>query len=288
MFGGNPMTLLTAGLVLLAALMHAGWNTVLKLGQGERALTMAGVVGTATVIGALIVPFVDVPARESWPWLAASIAIHVAYFILLNQAYRFGDLSHVYPVARGTGPLLAAAAAAWIANETLSDAAFWGVILVSGGILSLSFQKREDGAGGNLAALGFALLTGVTIAAYTVADALGIRASGARLGYIAWLMLLNGLPFLAWVWWKHRGELAGYLRHRAGPAVLGGAMTFSAYGLVLWAYSLGAIAPVAALRETSVIIAVLIGTLFLGEPFGRRRLLAAVIVAAGAALLALG
>ena len=279
------MTLLTAGLVLLAAVMHAGWNTVLKLGQGERVLTMAVVVGTGTLIAACIVPFVDAPARESWPWLGASIAIHIAYFILLNQAYRLGDLSHVYPVARGAGPLMAAAAAAVIAGEALGGLALLGVLLVSGGILSLAVGRR---AGTDLAALGFALLTGVTIAAYTVTDAMGIRASGSRLGYIAWLALLDGLPFIAWALWHRRAEVPGFLRHRAGPAVLGGVMTFAAYGLVLWAYSLGAIAPVAALRETSVIIAVLIGTLFLGEPFGRRRLIAAVIVAAGAALLALG
>lgn len=279
------MTLLTAGLVLLAALMHAGWNTVLKLGQGERALTMAVVVGTGTLIAACIVPFVDVPARESWPWLGASIAIHIAYFILLNQAYRLGDLSHVYPVARGTGPLLAAAAAAWIAGETLGGMSLLGVLLVSGGILSLALRR---GAGADLPALGFALLTGVTIAAYTISDAMGIRAADSRLGYIAWLALLDGLPFVAWAVWHHRAAIPGFLRHRSGPALLGGVMTFAAYGLVLWAYSLGAIAPVAALRETSVIIAVLIGTLFLGEPFGRRRLVAAVVVAGGAALLALG
>jgi drug/metabolite transporter (DMT)-like permease len=239
---------------------------------------------TATAICLLALPFVRGPERASWKWLALSLVVHVGYKLFLMGAYRTGDLSQVYPLARGTGPLLVAAFATLVLHERLGPAQALGVLVISAGLASLAFERGLPSAA-ERPAVGYALATGVLIAAYTVADGLGVRSAGQALGYIVWLFLLDGLviPPLAVV--MRRRELGKTLASSWLPGVVAGVLALCAYGLVIWAQSRGALAVVAALRESSAILAALLGTVLFGEPFGRRRVLAASAVALGVVLL---
>ncbi|MDH3473133.1 MAG: EamA family transporter [Rhodospirillales bacterium] len=273
------LSLPVALLVLLAALLHAGWNALVKAGE-DRLLTMALVIGVGAAGAALALPFVAPPAPASWPFLLLSAAIHIGYFFFLLQAYRVGDLSHVYPVARGAAPLLVAAGAALFAGESLSLGQLAGLILASLAIASFAFEGgwsglREPGP------FAFALAVALFISAYTVSDGLGVRASGSPAGFIAWLFVIDGFPLLLYALVVRRGRVGPYLRGHWRNGVIGGVMCAAAYALVIWALASSAMAFVSALRETSVVFAVLIGWLLLGESFGARRLAAAALVAAG-------
>jgi drug/metabolite transporter (DMT)-like permease len=268
--------------VLLAAVLHAAWNALLK-GAGDRLAVLAVLSGTGVVLCAAAVPLLPPPAPASRGFLAVSAALHVGYEVFLLQSYRFGDLSQVYPVARGTAPLLVAGVAALVVGERLGPLQLSGVLVVSAGLALLV------GSGGptpdRRTALGFALATGVCIAAYTVADGLGVRRSGSALGYTAWLMLLLSLPIPLYAVASRGRRLLAGLRGQLAAGAAAGVLSLAAYALVLWAQTRGALAVVAALRETSVLVAALLGTVFLGERFGPRRILAAALVAAGIALL---
>lgn len=273
-------------LVLLAAAMHAGWNALVKAGR-DRVMTLAAVVGVGAAGSALALPFAAQPARGSWPFLALGAAIHVGYFFFLLRAYRFGDLSHVYPVARGAAPLFVAAGAAVVAGEALGSAALGGLALLSAGIASFALE-RGRGAGADRQAFLFALGTALIIGAYTVVDGLGVRRSGSPLGYILWLLVIDGAPLTLYVLATRRRTVVPYVAAHWAPCLGGGLMAAAAYGLVIWALGRGAMAYVAALRETSVVFAAVIGAAWLGEPFGRRRVAAALLVAAGILLMNLG
>ncbi len=277
-------TPLVLGLVLLAALLHAVWNALIKSSE-DSWLTTVMVFAAGSFACALLLPFVPVPARESWSYLALGALLHNVYVTFLVLCYRFGDLSHVYPLARGSGPLLVALLSGRVVGETLAAGEFGGVALISIGILSLALDRSVATPEGRRAAA-LALGTGVWIAGYTLVDAMGVRRSGTTLGYIVWLQAVEAVPFLG-VSLALRGRAVfAFARSAAGGrGALGGLMATFGYSLVLWAYSLGAIAPIAALRETSTILAAVIGTLLLGEPFGRRRILAAALVAAGVVLI---
>ncbi len=277
------MTVFLLVLVLATALMHASWNAIVKV-VSDRLVSLALVNFTHTLMALAALPFVGLPNSESWPYLIASVVIHQAYYAGLVMQYRFGDLGQVYPLARGASPLLVAAAA-WIwAGEALGPGALIAILLITGGIMYLALSGR--GQGGNRLAVAWALFTAVTIAGYSVADGLGGRAAGDTLAYIVWLFLLDGLP-LPLVLPLLRGpvELAGSLRRYWLPGVFGGVLSSTAYGVVIWVMSLAPLAMVTALRETSVIAAALIGTLFLSEPFGGHRILATCLVALGIAVL---
>lgn len=274
-----------AGLVLLSALMHAGWNTVVKTG-GDRLLTMALVTGSSSVFALCAIPFVEPPSPDSWKFIFLSILLHTGYNTVLVQAYRVGDLSQVYPLARGTAPLITAALSIYVAGETLGTGEVFGVLVICLGIISITFAYGLPGRR-NLPAVLFALGTGMFIASYTLVDGMGVRVSGSPADYIAWLLFLVEIPFVVAALLMRRAKALAFLRTQWKPGVAGGAMTLLAYALVVWALSRGAMAPVAALRETGVIFAAIIGTLFLGEPFGRRRVAASVIIATGIALLGL-
>jgi drug/metabolite transporter (DMT)-like permease len=272
-------------LVLLAALLHATWNALIKSG-GDRLAAMALLTATSCLIGLAGLPFVPVPEAAAWPWLLMSVAVHQAYFATLILAYRTGDLSQVYPIARGTAPMLVAVGAWLLAGEVLTLAEAVGVVVLSLGIVSLSW-RRGLRPHGEAQALLFALMTAVSIALYSLADGLGVRASGHAVGYILWLFFLQAPPFLAFVAWRRGRRLLEIAPRDLRNGLAGGAISMAAYGCVIWALGQGPMAHVVALRETSVILAALLGTLFLGEPFGRRRIAAACTVAAGAALLQL-
>lgn len=276
------------GLVLFAALCHATWNALVKTG-GDRLAVLTVVMSAPAFLCALTLPFVPLPAVESWPYLVASLIIHLAYYACLIHAYKHGDLSQVYPIARGTAPVLVAAGAWVMAGEALSWLELAGVLIVSAGIISLARRPKGAAPGdGSVHAVVFALMTSLTIGLYSLCDGLGVRASGTPLGYILWLFALEGIGLLPFTLWLRRGRL----REAFGPSlktgIPGGIIASLAYGIVIWAMSLGPMAHIVSLRETSVIIAALIGTLVLKEPFGPRRVAAATVVAAGAVLLQLG
>ena len=270
-------------LVLTAALMHACWNAIVKV-VSDRLVSLALVNLTHSLLALMFLPFVGLPAPESWPFLIASILIHQAYYLGLIMQYRFGDFGQVYPLARGASPLIVAAAA-WIwAGEQLAPWALLAIMLITGGILSLALSGQ--GQNNNRQAVAWALFTALNIAAYSVADGLGGRASGNAAAYIAWLFLCDGLPLpLLLPLFRSRQQLALALRRYWRPGVIGGTLSATAYGMVIWVMSQAPLAMVTALRETSVIAAALIGAMVLREPFGTRRLLAAGLVALGVVLL---
>ena len=226
------------------------------------------------------------PDQEAWLYLALSTVVHYAYYGFLLLAYRYGDLSHVYPLARGSAPLMVAAGAWLLAGEALGPVGIAGLVLASGGIMSLTLEKgppRDHAA----KAVFFAFGTGVLIAGYTVVDGLGVRASGMALSYIAWLNVLEALPISLWLLVRRPPTFTGLTARSWRLGIFGGMLAMAAYGLVIFALSLGGMAHVSALRETSVLFAALLGTLVLRESSGRpgRRVAAAALVSAGIVIL---
>lgn len=278
------MTPLIFSVVLGAAVLHAAWNALVKHG-GDPFLRLAIVNLTGSVICLPFLFVVEPPVAAAWPWLLASIGIHVAYCSLLCLGYRLGDLSQVYPVARGVAPPLVALLGWLVAGETPSPSGLAAVGLISGGIMLIAFGKRSPGQSARPLLL--ALACGASIGTYTICDGLGIRAAQGTFEYIVWFFFFDGLPFGLGVLWFRRHHLKAALPRLLAPAIGGGILSFLAYGLVIWAMRTTPMAYVSGLRETSVILATIIGTRFMGEPFGRERVTAACIVAGGIGLLKL-
>jgi drug/metabolite transporter (DMT)-like permease len=280
------MSLTVTLLVLSAAVMHATWNALLKAGGDKLVMQclMVSIPGFAVIP---VLPFVPLPAPASWPFLLISTAFHGVYYVTLLNSYRLGGLSQVYPIARGTAPILVALGALVWAGETQTWLEWCGVAIASAGIMCLTAHAGTDRTA-EWKAIGFALATGVTIAGYSVADGLGVRSAGEPLSYILWFLALKAIPMLAVGLWMRRGNIVRSFRPCLLRGALGGAIATLGYGIVIWAMGHAQMAHVSALRETSVILAAVIGTLMLGEPFGRRRVLAAALVAGGNALLHLG
>ncbi|MDW8369278.1 MAG: DMT family transporter [Geminicoccaceae bacterium] len=278
------MSPLVFAVVLAAAGLHAAWNALVKQG-GDPFLRLALVILTGSAVCLPLLPFVPPPPAAAWPWLLGSVAIHIAYDSFLCLAYRRGDLSLAYPVARGLAPPLVALAGFFLAGERLAAGELLAVALVSAGILLLVGLGRVARA--QRASLLWAALCGLTIALYTLCDGRGVRAAGEPWGYILWLFALDGLPFGLAVLWLERRRLAGLATPGLWPAILGGLFSFAAYAMVVWAMATTPMALVSALRETSVLLAAWIGSRHLGEPFGERRIAAAGLVVAGIVLLKL-
>ncbi len=270
-------------LVLLAAVLHATWNALVKAG-GDSLVRLALINVTSGVIAAPLLFVVAVPDPRVWPWLLASAAVHSFYYYFLVMAYRFGDLSQVYPIARGVAPLLVATGAFLFAGETLQPLGIVAVMVISVAILSLAWGRGAPG-GGSAKPVIFALCTGITISTYTIIDGIGGRLSADVLAYIVWLFVLDAVPIAVVTVVARRGRLLDTLRVSWRAGLIGGALSLGGYGLVIWAMSLVPMTYVSALRETSVIIATIIGTRMLGEPMGRQRVTAAALVVAGVALL---
>ncbi len=272
-------------LVLLAAVLHASWNAVVK-SSGDRFLSFTAIRGTGSFFGLLLAAFVPFPDASAWPYLIAGIAIHNCYYVTLLQAYRFGDLSHVYPLARGIAPVTVAVLAAIFAGEVPNAGAMAGIVLVSAGIIGLMFSGPGLKDGG-MKPVALAVVTGLFIASYTVVDGLGIRLGETALGYIAWLNVGEGLPFMTAALVSRPREIGSFLKQNWPRTTGTGAIMVLAYALVLYALGQGAMAHVSALRETSVLFAVVIGVVFLREPLGLRRIAAAAVIVAGVILLQL-
>ncbi len=270
-------------IVLTAALLHASWNAVLKKGT-DRFRTMAVMKIATMVIAIPAIFFVPTPAAAAaWPALALSAAIHFAYDLSLLRAYAHGDFSQVYPIARGSSPLLVTLGAAAVVGEWPDPGAFAGIILVSFGILMLAKGWSQGASSAGIAA---AITTGVLIAAYTVVDGVGGRASGDAMSYAAWLFLLEGPP-IPIIYWLARPESARLIR--LDPVTLrelgGGFVSVIAYGGVIYAATIAPMSEVSALRETSVVFAALLGRMFLAERLPAARVASCLAVAAGAIIL---
>ena len=268
--------------VLLAAVLHACWNALLK-GVEDRLATLVLLDLTGVVLSAALLFWAPGPAPASWGFLGLSVLLHTSYKLLLLQSYQVGDLNQVYPLARGTAPLLVAGIAWLVVGERLGPVQLVGLGGICGGLVVL--LERGTSAPRKRQMVGFAVATGVAIAAYTVTDGLGVRRSGTDLGYVAWLFLLGGLPIPLYAAAARRRGLAVRLRSGLGVGVAAGVLALTAYGLVIWAQRRGALAVVAALRETSVLVAALIGTVLFSERFGGRRVVAATLIASGVVCL---
>lgn len=272
-----------AALVLLAAFLHAAWNALVKAGH-DRLVVLTIANATGVFVSLLIAPFVPLPLPGSWLFLFASVVLHTGYYFFLIRAYRVGDLSHVYPLARGLSPILVAILAALFANEIPSPWGMVGVLLACAGITSLAFDAGPPWRG-DRRPLAYAAGTAVFIATYTLADGMGVRRAGEALSYIVWLMILDGIPIICFTAYMRRHQLAAAITGNWRAGCTSGLLQFGAYALVIWAMSLGAMASVSALRETSVIFAALIGALVLKERVGALRISAAILVALGIVLM---
>jgi drug/metabolite transporter (DMT)-like permease len=283
-----PAQELTLGItlaVLGAGLLHASWNALLKAAPGGDAmLDTASVVAGSSVCALLVLPFVPLPDPAAWKFVATSSTIHFAYYVTLAHAYRTGDLSFAYPLMRGSAPLIVAALGIAVLHEVPSGHAALGILLICAGIVSIAFVRRSRHPP---AAAGWAFANAGIIALYTLVDGSGARASGNAIAYVTWLIFLEGLPFLAWILWRRGAPAVVYLRRGWRRGLLGGACSLAAYGIVLFAMTRAPLAAVAALRETSVLFAALIGAFWLKEGLGAMRLAGAASVVAGVAALKL-
>lgn len=270
--------------VLFAALLHATWNALIKRSDDPFAdlvlLTLGA--GVLAAPGLLVVPALP-PA--SWPYLAASLVIHLGYYATLIATYRHADLSVGYPLMRGSAPLLVALLGMAVLAEHPGAATWAGIALISGGLLSLAYgQRRRAGA---RQAVAYALLNAVLIACYTLVDAAGARSAGHALSYVVWLFVLDALPLTALAAWTRRRAFARHaaLRWRTGLAA--GGCSALAYAIAVWAMTQAPVAAVSALRETSVLFALGIGAWVLKERLNAQRWAAVAAVAAGAVTLKL-
>ncbi|MER5181821.1 DMT family transporter [Streptomyces sp. NPDC002896] len=277
------MTPGVAAAVLLAAVTHASWNAIAHR-ITDKLVGFTLISGGGSLIGFAAVPFVPVPAPGAWPYLIASVVLHIVYYALLMRSFKLGDFGQAYPIARGSAPLVVTVLAAVFAKETPSAWQAAGIALSCAGLTGVALWGLR-GRRPEWAAIGAALATGLSIAAYTVVDGLGVRASGSSLGYIAWLMALEGLPVPLYAAWRWRGELVGLLRPFAKLGLLGAMLSVLAYGLVLWAQTRAELAPIAALRESSIIVGAGIGALFFKERFGAPRIAAAGLLVVGIGLM---
>jgi drug/metabolite transporter (DMT)-like permease len=270
--------------VLLAAAAHAGWNAAIKRGVDPLATTVLIAVG-ASAVALPILAVVGLPAAPARPWVIASVVVHLGYFAGLIEAYRAGDMSQVYPIARGSAPLLTAlVSTAWL-GERLGLLGWVGLLCLVAGVMMLSLRGGAELARLDRRAVGFALFTALTVCAYSVIDGVGVRAAGDALAYTAAVFLGNG-AIMALYGVARRGPklLAGsWQAWRTGLA--GGALQFSSYGVALWAMTVAPIAVVAALRETSVLFGALIAVVVLREPLRAVRVLAAVLIVTGLVMI---
>jgi drug/metabolite transporter (DMT)-like permease len=271
------MTPLVAGLVLCAALLHATWNALLRSGTDRLwSITLMSVV--TAVIASPAVLMLPLPAPASWPYLGVSAVLQIVYSFVLVLAYRHADLGQIYPVVRGSAPLLVTIGAALVVGERPGAIAIAGIVLVSGGIMSLALGKSAA----KPASIAAAIATGIIIASYSVTDGVGVRLSGNSYAYAVWIFLLYGMLMPLSFFAVRRRLPQGIRLPETVKAIAAGLVQLLTYGVVIWAYTESTIGPVAALRETSVVFAALIGRAFLGEVLTPRRLIGCAVIALGA------
>ena len=266
--------------VLFAAACHAGWNATIKRTLDPLATTVLISIGAA-VVSLAAVPFIGLPNTAAWPWVIASVLIHLVYFAALIESYRSGDMGQVYPIARGTAPLLTALASPVFVGERIGLLAWIGILLLAAGVSLLSLRGGRNLAKLDRRAVGFALLTALTICAYSLVDGSGARLAGSANAYSVALFAGIGPVMMAYALVRSG---TGVLWSMAGfwkTGLAGGALQLGSYGIAIWAMTLAPIAIVAALRETSVLFGALIAVVFLKEPLRLSRIVAALMIVAG-------
>lgn len=272
------------GAVLFAAACHAGWNAVIKFGL-DPFTTTALIAISAGMVAVPVLPFVGLPIPEAWPWVIASVILHLAYYIGLTEAYRTGDMGQVYPIARGTAPLMTAAVSTGFLGERLGIVGWLGIGVLAAGIFLLSMRGGRDLAHMDRRAVGFALFTAVTICAYSVVDGVGARTAGDPHAYSAMLFVLDGAMMVVFALARKGPGVAAEMLRYWKPGFIGGTLSLAAYWIAIWAMTVAPIALVAALRETSVLFGAAIAVIFLGEPLRAARIVAAVLIVCGLTLI---
>jgi drug/metabolite transporter (DMT)-like permease len=267
--------------VLFAALLHAGWNALVKLGldRFSSVLLLALVQGG---LAAALIPFFPAPPREAWPWVLLGSALHTGYKLFLIRAYGHGDLSQVYPLARGTAPLIVAVASALLLAEAPGALRWAAVAAIAGGIMLMAGRGGLTRAG-----VAWALGTAAFTAGYTMADGVGARVAGTASGFAMWMFALDGLAMLAFALAARGGAAVQALRPAWRSGAAAGAMSLGSYWIAIWAFTQAPLAMVAALRETSVLFAMVIGVFALKERIGARRWAAAGLITTGIVLMRL-
>ena len=272
--------------VLFAAACHAGWNASIKRGLDPLATTVAISIGAA-LVSLVALPVVGLPAWAAWPWVLASVVIHLVYFAALIESYRSGDMGQVYPIARGSAPLLTAIATTAFVGERLSLAGWLGIALLAAGVLMLSLRGGRDLARLDRRAVGFALFTAVTICAYSVVDGIGARLAGSANAYSVALFVGIGPVMALYALARNGNHALGDAGRLWAIGLAGGVLQLGSYGMAIWAMTLAPIAIVAALRETSVLFGALIAILVLKEPLRPGRIVAALLIVIGLVLIRL-
>jgi drug/metabolite transporter (DMT)-like permease len=270
--------------VLCAAACHAGWNAAVKGSLDPLRGTVLTAIGAA-IVALLFMPFVGLPAPASWPYIAASVVVHVVYFAALIESYRTGDMGQVYPIARGSAPLLTAGATTLIVGEQLGWLGWIGIALLAGGVLLLSMRGGRDLTRLDKRSVGFALLTAVTICAYSLVDGIGARLSGNANAYTVWMFVGNGIGMALYALARGQGVGVATIMHHWRIGFGGGGLQLFSYGIAIWAMTVAPIAIVAALRETSVLFGAAIAVIWLKEPLRPTRLVAALVIVTGLVLI---
>lgn len=272
------------GAVLCAALMHAGWNALVKA-KGDPFLSTVLVTASAGLLCLLLLPFLPQPAPASRPFIGASSITQVLYYALLMETYREGDISHAYPLMRGCAPLIVAVLGLAFMGERLAGSQWLAVGLICGGVLAMFASARGTSPSARRTTV-LALCTACVIATYTLIDGAGVRRSGAPAAYTMWIFVFTALG-VAVLGLRRRRELLPFARRHPALLLGGGAMSVGSYGVALWAMTQAPVAAVAALRETSILFATAIACVFLRERVGAGRLAAAALIACGAVAMRL-
>ena len=270
--------------VLFAAACHAGWNALIKVGLDPLSTTTLISVGSGIVALALS-PFVGTPAWAAWPWLAASVVIHLVYFASLIESYRTGDLGQVYPIARGSAPLMTAAATSIFVGEQLSALGWAGIVVLVAGVLLLSARGGRHLAEIDRRAIGFALFTALMICAYSVVDGIGARLSANPNAYSVWLFIGIAVVMVPYALYRDGRDVVPAMHRFWLRGFAGGALQVLSYGIAIWAMTVAPIAIVATLRETSVLFGAAIAVVVLKEPLRAARVLAACLIVCGLILI---
>jgi drug/metabolite transporter (DMT)-like permease len=272
--------------VLFAAACHAGWNALIKVGLDPLSTTTLISLGAGLVALALV-PLVGVPAWAAWPWLIASVIVHLCYFASLIESYRTGDLGQVYPIARGSAPLMTAAATTVFIGEKLSLIGWTGILSLVAGVVLLSARGGRELAEVDRRAIGFALFTALTICAYSVVDGIGARLSANPNAYSLWLFIGIAVVMLPYAIYRDGPDVIPAMRRFWRRGLAGGALQLLSYGIAIWAMTAAPIAIVATLRETSVLFGAVIAVVVLKEQLRAARIVAACLIVCGLILIRL-
>ncbi|PQZ46959.1 EamA family transporter [Ochrobactrum sp. MYb15] len=273
-------------IVLCGAFLHASWNAIVK-GSGDKFFAAASVTGAAGLVAVFFLLFLPLPHPSSWIFIGLSTITQVFYMSLVAAAYKSGDMSEAYPIMRGTPPLLVALVSAPLIGEVMGWRSWVGVMLICSGVLAMALEARRRNGGTSSKTALLALANAGFIAAYTIIDGVGVRASGHTLSYTLWLFLINAFPLAGWALYREPDRFLNYVRNHWRPSLVGGLGTLGSYGLALWAMTMAPIAVVAALRETAILFGVLISVFILKEKVGLPRFLAAGLIVLGAITLRL-